>query len=199
MSRRNPHAGPRQPNEAYYTPPEGVRPLLEGLPLHAMRNYEAWEPAAGAGHVAMHLARHFPVIATDVAPGRPQVHPVLPLDFLTSQGPSGRHRLAIVTNPPYGLQNRLALAFLAHGLKIAEARRGLLALLLPFEFDAPKSRDSLAGGHPAFACKWTLGRRLRWLNLRQSDNAPMSHHAWFLWSFDSALLARLRQSPVRTL
>lgn len=201
MSRRNPTPRPRMANEAYYTPPFATHRLLTALPLFALRHHEAWECAAGAGHVARELAKAFGrVIATDLHPAAEQVHPVVPLDFLATRGLSGRHPLAIITNPPYGHQNTLAIAFLRHALDIAAARGGLVALLLPFEFDAPKSRTDLVGEHAAFAAKLTIGTRLRWVNLPQSENAPMSYHSWFVWSFEAKVRRALQaQGALRTL
>ena len=202
MSLRLPAAAyRRQPHEAHYTPGHVTETLLEALPLFRLGGYEAWEPAAGAGHVARVLAAHgWQVLATDLHPPARCVVPVAPLDFLTSAGPSGSHPLAIVTNPPYGPQSRLALAFLAHALGLANRRGGLVALLLPFEFDAAGSRHELVGGHPAFAAKLTVARRIRWLNLPQKKAGPMGHHSWFLWSFDPALRAAIRAAGMlRTL
>ena len=193
MSRRNSQPQPRQPREAYYTPGAAVRVLLESLPLFMLRRFEAWECAAGAGHIARHLARlpFAAVLATDIAPAKVQVHPVTPLDFLRSCGPSGR-RCAIITNPPYGFQNRMAVSFITHALAIAGDRGGLTAMLLPFEFDAPMSRHAMTHGHRAFAAKVTCGERLRWVNLPQAAAGPMSHHSWFIWCFDPALRRLIR-------
>lgn len=195
--------GPRQerrPRDKYYTPPWVTRTLLDALPLELMSNFEAWEPAAGSGLMARELARHFPVLATDLAPDARQVHAVGQLDFLASTGPSGHRPLAIITNPPYGTASRTALAFLAHALHLAARRNGLVALLLPFEFDAAASRSDLIARHPDFAAKLTLGRRIRWANLAQSANPPMGHHAWFIWAFHTKHRQFLREvGTMRTL
>lgn len=206
MSRRAAVKHDRQANEAYYTPYHATA-LLTGVLVRCGLwggGWEFWEPAAGAGHVAKVLQDSFrrTVIATDKSPAplADQVCAVAPLDFLSSMGLSGRSRLAIITNPPYGYQNRLALAFLRHALPIAERRSGLVAMLLPFEFDQPGSRDELVGNHPAFAAKITSRERLRWVNLPQSKHPPLSHHSWFVWSFDRKLRAALREThAMRTL
>lgn len=199
MSRRNPAPRPRMAHEAYYTPGRHVVPLLARLPAQALRA-EAWEPAAGAGHIATVLQGAFrSVLATDLHPPRKQLLPVAKLDFLTSRGPSGQGPLVIITNPPYGARNAQALAFLHHGLAITQRRAGVLALLLPFEFDAPRSRDALVGSHPAFAAKITIGERIRWANLAQGRNDPMSHHSWFVWAWNAAVRSALQvQGVMRT-
>ena len=188
MSRRNPVPQARQANEAYYTPGWAVRPLIDHLPRWEIASWPAWECAAGAGHVACELRSAFATVrASDIAPPEQTLVPVERLDFLAAPCPDGRGRQAIVTNPPYGRGNRLALAFLERALAQASVHDGLVALLLPFEFDAVSSRSGLIAGHPAFAAKVTIGRRIRWVNLPQSKAQPMSHHSWFIWAYGARM------------
>jgi predicted RNA methylase len=198
MSLRGPRYE-RMGNEAYYTPPSAVRPLLSSLPLFTLTKYTMWECAAGAGHIAREFAAVCDVMATDVSPSKHQVFPVKPLDFLNDEPLASRNPLAIITNPPYGEANRQAIAFLRRALHLASAKRGLVAMLLPFEFDAAGSRDELVGGHPAFAAKITCAQRIRWLNLPQKKAGPMAHHSWFVWSFDRPMRQKIRREPMRTL
>lgn len=201
MSLRAATAYPRQPREAYYTPDHATQVLVDALPVLAMGGYEVWEPAAGAGHVARVLARLFPVTASDIQPAAETVFDVRTADFFGCRADwiLSRQRLAIITNPPYGVQNRLACKFLHHAMTYAADTRGLVALLLPFEFDAAASRDDLVGNHPAFAAKITVGRRIRWLNIPQKENSPMGNHAWFIWSWNRRVRRLLRDRPMRTL
>lgn len=117
---------PRMAKEAYYTPFHATERLLDVLPAFPLMGHEIWEPAAGAGHMALVLSRRKQVLATDLNPARKQVYPVNPLDFLKSTGPSGEGPLAIITNPPYGAQNRLAIDFLRHGLALTEDRKSVV-------------------------------------------------------------------------
>lgn len=197
MSLRTPaRAYPLQPRDCYYTPRHATEVLLRhGDEIGLFRRGEIWECAAGAGHMARVLAQHgHRVLATDVAPPLRQLHPVTQMDFLTSTGPSSS-LLSIVTNPPYGQQSRLALAFLTRAFTLMERRLGAIALLLPFEFDAPASRNALVGAHPWFVGKVTSNRRIRWANLVQKKNPPMGHHAWFIWSNELAVQRRARALP----
>lgn len=196
MSVRTPaSAFARQKNEAYYTPPHAVHSLIDfadEVALFGLRSPEIWECAAGAGHIARVLHEYFTVLATDLNPAKRQVHPVTKLNFLTSTGPSD-HPFMIVTNPPYGNQNREALAFIKHGFMLMrQGRCETMGLLLPFEIDAPLARNGIFGEHPNFVRKVTVGRRIRWLNLPQSKNAPMGNHSWFIWSTNMALHRRAR-------
>jgi hypothetical protein len=185
----------RMPNEAYYTPAHAVHSLLtfaDEVGLYARRG-ETWECAGGAGHVARVLkqAGHR-VIATDLHPPEAQVFPVTRLDFLQSSWPLIKAR-ALHHQSTLWLCQQDRTQFLQHGLELL--KRGAittLALLLPFEFDAPVSRQALVGEHELFLRKVTVGRRIRWLNLEQSKNGPMGVHAWFIWTIDALLLRRGR-------
>jgi hypothetical protein len=177
----------RMANDAYFTPPRHVSALLQQLPC-IPRNARLWEPAAGAGHVARvldHECRGVSVTATDLQAAKKQVYPVTSkLDFLTSTGPSGTGPLCIITNPPYGHQGRMTEKFLDHAFDLVAMNAGMVAFLLPFEFDAGKTRIPMVSRHNAFAMKLTLTERIRWINLPQSKNDPMGHHAWYVWDFN---------------
>lgn len=181
-------AYPRMKNEAYYTPPHAVHSLLAfdnevRVLSHLGRKLEIWEPAAGRGDISTVLAKSGrTVFSSDFTPPEKLLCPVARLNFLSSSGPAGKP-YAIVTNPPYGFQNREATAFVRHGHALM--RSGLcavMALLLPFKFDASFSRNELVGDHPYFIGKVTVKKRIRWLNLPQSENDPMGCHAWYVWS-----------------
>jgi hypothetical protein len=188
----------RVASDIFYTPFHAVESLLQYAARVGLfrRGVECWEPAGGAGHIARVLHAHgHPVFATDVAPAARLSHPVGVGDFFTSSGPSG-HRLNIITNPPYGNQSKLAIAFLRHALDLMQARHGAVAMLMPFEFDAPCSRNELVGAHPWFVAKVTVAKRIRWLNIPQSENAPMGCHAWYCYSTDRAVQLRAKSQPM---
>jgi hypothetical protein len=169
----------RVERDFYPTPAWVTEALLEHVDL---RGRVVWEPAAGQGHIAEPLkasgaAR---VFCTDV------VRRDYPLDgvhdFTASMPPPIRERVdVIVTNPPGGLRNRLAERFVEIGLEHI-ARGGLLALLLPADFDSAARRRQLFDACPWYAGKITLTRRVAWF--ARSDGkrpAPKENHAWHLW------------------
>jgi hypothetical protein len=185
-------------SDIFYTPHHAVESLLSYAYAVGLlnRRVECWEPAAGAGHIAQALKAHgFRVLASDVAPPKKQVHPVGLGDFLTSSGPSGS-RMYLVSNPPYGVQSKLAIAFLRHALSLLALRHGCVALLLPFEFDAPASRNELVGEHPWFVGKVTVAKRIRWLNIPQSKHPPMGSHSWYCYSTERQVQQNARRSPM---
>jgi hypothetical protein len=89
---------------------------------------------------------------------------------------------AIVTNPPFGQGCRLATAFIEVGLTRIRRYNGLLALLLPVDFDSAKTRARYFGDYPDFGAKIVLRKRIVWF---QRDDgirgAPKENSAWFLW------------------
>jgi hypothetical protein len=95
-------------------------------------------------------------------------------DFLECDGWLGD----IVTNPPFSLSEE----FVRHALKLTEPRGKKVAMLLPMQWDAAKTRRYLFE-RPPFKAKYTLTKRIRWENLEQKKNGPSSNHAWFVWDW----------------
>ena len=82
---------------------------------------------------------------------------------------------ALVTNPPYGSQGKLAEAFIEHALALKVPH---VCLLLPVDFDSALTRAALFGDCRSFAGKIVLLRRIKWF---PGDSGPSTNHAWFLW------------------
>lgn len=183
-----------QERDCYFTPAHAVHSLLCFNVEHGFLGFkdeEIWECAAGDGFVAQILKRSgLRVFASDIHPDENCVIPVATHDFLKSSGLRGG-RFSIVTNPPYGEQSKLILAFIAKGFEHMAAGKALsMALLLPFEFDSRLRRNELCSEHPYFVAKVTCKTRMRWRNLKQSKNAPMGAHSWFIWSTDVGVKRR---------
>ena len=164
------------PGDSYYTPAWVTEALLsiELFPQNV------WDPASGEGHMARALnAKGYFCAASDISHG---------VDFLQTPGALLPAR-AIITNPPYS--NGLAEKFVRQALKITAPRNpdnsnkdgGKVAMLLPHAWDTAKGRRDLFAEHPAFKAKYTLTRRIRWVNLEQKANGPSSNHAWFVWDW----------------
>src|SRR5262249_38743714 len=115
------------------------------------------------------------------------------LDFLSAQSPKVERFDAIVTNPPFSPGGRLATAFIEVGLQRL-GTPGLLALLLPSDFDSAKTRSRCFGNSPHFVAKIVLRERVVWF--KRTDGvreAPRENSAWFIWQRSPL---RLRQPPV---
>jgi len=177
-----------QPFDKFYTPAWVVSRDLAGQWIPP-RNCEFWECCAGDGGLARTISKTFGAacLATDLEPDRRQLAPVAKHDFLSSSGPSrsAEAPLVIISNPPYGFQNRLAVRFLVHALALTERSGGSVCFLMPFGFDAARGRAGLVGYHPAFATKIVTSERIRWRNIPQKANGPSGDHAWFIYEWQA--------------
>ncbi|MFG1349077.1 hypothetical protein [Xanthobacter autotrophicus] len=163
----------RKENDLYQTEPWATEALLRVLPpLRA--GHIVWEPAAG-NHLIADVVREasVPVVTSDIAIyDRP--HDFL-FDFLSGahDGPDATH---IITNPPYGRQNRDAEKFAALALSRC---RGWVALLLTAKFDFGKTRAHLFRDCPRFFGKIALVDRIQWF---AGDGSGTEDHAWYIWA-----------------
>src|SRR5262249_22171121 len=135
--------------DLYPTPPWVIAALAEHVDF---RNLIVWEPACGDGRMAeaLKLAGCSRVYATDIADygygGRDEI-----IHFLSERSPVllPRSPDGIVTNSPFGKRGKLAEAFIETGLR-GLAGGGILALLLPCDFDSAKTRSRYFGDCPEF-------------------------------------------------
>ena len=142
----------RVERDLYPTPSWPVAALAEHVDLAGRR---VWEPAAGTGSLAATLiGLGAEVFTSDIAPeGYPldAVH-----DFLCPHDPVDlRPYDLIITNPPFGKRGKLAVAFIAAGLRRLRPGGGL-CLLLPADFDSAKTRMRFFGACPLFVAKVVL-------------------------------------------
>jgi hypothetical protein len=72
------------------------------------------------------------------------------------------------------------IAAVAHDFRAG----GLLALLLPADFDCAARRRALFADCPAFRAKIVLTRRITWFERADRRRAaPKENHAWFIWEW----------------
>lgn len=158
----------RKERDVYETPEWATEALLPHLPkLRAI-----WEPACGSGQMAGIFDRKgYQVVSSDIDHGD---------DFLFMFGTIVPVE-AIITNPPY----EFAQEFCEHALRLTEATRGLVAMLLRTDFDHAKSRTHLFRDCPAFAKKLVLMKRIAWFV--EADGKPKAspsfNHAWYIWDW----------------
>src|SRR5262249_14043429 len=156
--------------------------VTDALAEHVdLRGLDAWEFACGDGRMAAALrqagcARVHTSDIVDRGNGQDEV-----LDFLSVQEPKRSRFDLLVTNPPFGQGGKLATAFIEVGLRRIRQRGGLLALLLPVDFDSAKTRARYFGA-PDFVAKIVLLRRIVWFQRNDGIlEAPKENHAWYLW------------------
>jgi hypothetical protein len=140
-----------------------------------------WEMAAGAGDMARVLkSAGARVFCSDIAHYGYQLDALF--DFTSSAEPPLADFDALITNPPGGLRNQLAVRFIEVGLTRVP-RGGLLALLLPVDFDSAVTRRRLFRDCPLFTAKVVLTRRIVWFERTDGEReAPKENYGWFVWS-----------------
>jgi hypothetical protein len=171
--------------------PTRERWVTEALLAHVdLAGRSVWEPAAGTGDMAEVLkAAGAHMFCSDICDHGYPLNAVGDFTLMDVE----RRFDAIVTNPPGGPRNSLAERFVETGLQHI-AYGGLLALLLPADFDAAGRRRPLFADCPAFRAKIVLTRRIVWFVRPDGKReAPKENHAWFIWE-RTAL--RVRVPPV---
>ena len=166
----------RVQNDLYQTEPWATRALLRHIRIGP--GSVVWEPFAGNHLMADVLSETgADVITSDVATyDRPHT---FQFDFAGDL--CGVHSLlrradALISNPPYGQQNRLAARFVRLAL---ERCSGLVAMLLTAKFDSGKTRADLFADNPRFAFKLALVDRIQWFP--GGDHENTEDHAWYVW------------------
>ena len=86
----------------------------------------------------------------------------------------------IITNPPYGSQGKLAVAFIEKALELVKKKAGIAAFLLRKDFDSAKSRQDLFDVKNHFCAEITLLKRIQWTNLIHTASSSQNH-SWFIW------------------
>lgn len=162
----------RVANEKYYTPAWVTEALFS-----VERFGRVFDPAGGDGAIINAVPSGKAARAIDIAPDSPRVDLG---DFFDVQT---LDMWDIITNPPYGVQSRLAVRFVEHALAITEPFGGKVAMLLKVGFDSAAGRRPLFADHPAFAAEHRLTRRIRWTNFEQKDAGPTENHSWFVWDW----------------
>lgn len=170
----------RVEHEHYPTPAWVIDALAEHIPL---KGRAIWEPACGTGQMSEALiAAGAAVSSTDIHDhGYTRLH--CTQDFLKGGNSCAfTHYEGIITNPPYGRQNRTAEAFIRQGLRMI-ADYGFLALLLPVDFDSAKTRAEFFRDCPLFTAKIVLTRRIKWFEPPEGEKSsgPSQNHTWFVW------------------
>jgi hypothetical protein len=98
-------------------------------------------------------------------------------DFLARQTLPDARVDAAISNPPYGVQGKLACAFISHALELVP----VVAMLLRVDFDSAKTRVHLFRDCRAFSRKVVLLDRITWFE-REGAAGPSDNHAWFLFN-----------------
>lgn len=162
----------RKENDLYQTEPWATEALLRSFPVTGL---SVWEPSAG-NHLMADILKESGaarVFTSDIATYN-RAHDQI-WDFLANEQEAARDCDAIITNPPYGKSNRLAVNYARLALKRCS---GLVALLLTAKFDFGKTRADLFRDNPRFVGKIALIDRIQWF---PGDTTGTEDHAWYIW------------------
>jgi hypothetical protein len=168
----------RVERDKYPTPDWVTNALAEYVRLDRR---SVWECAAGDGRMARALAVHgAQVFSSDLEPQHPDVSQ---FDFLMSGLPPGLKKVdLIISNPPWGIRNLTAVAFIESGLRRIAEHGGMLALLLSTDFDSAVTRNEFFRNNPFFCGRIILTARPVWFKRSDGEReAPKENVCWYLW------------------
>jgi len=162
----------RAANDLYQTEPWATRALVRHFPVQGLT---LWEPAAGNHLIADTLLEcgASRVVTSDIAV-YDRSHDLI-FDFLNDPRPISCQVDGIITNPPYGKQNRDAVRFARLAL---ERCSGWVMLLLTAKFDFGNTRFDLFRDNSRFAAKLALTDRLSWT---LDGETGTEDHAIYVW------------------
>jgi hypothetical protein len=182
----------------YKRVPRDLYPTIDPRPIAALSEIfdfagqQIWEPAAGNGDMAMAMRqRGASVYCSDIEPRG------FPLDCLfdfVSNEPVPTEIGNLITNPPLGDKGKLAEAFIEAWLR--RQRLGMLALLLPCDFDSAVTRRKYFADCELFAVKLVLtpGRLVFFKRTDGEREAPRENWAWFQWKSERNGVPQIRYS-----
>lgn len=158
-------------NSFYPTEAWATRALLHVLQIG--QGHTVWEPAAGDHRMADVLAGTGATVVTSDIADYGREHDFY-FDFLSDSEAYEIHN-CIITNPPYGKQNRDAVKFAEMALERCD---GWVALLLTAKFDSGKTRAHLFRDNPRFFAKVALLDRISWEGNGQTGTED---NCWMIW------------------
>jgi hypothetical protein len=157
-------------NHFYQTEPWATEVLLRHFPVSGLH---IWEPAAGNHLMADVLQQRGAIVSTSDIATYDREHDAI-RDFLDAPY-AGPKFDAIITNPPYGKGNRMAVRFAELALERCD---GMVALLLTAKFDFGKTRRHLFQDNHRFMAKIALLDRISWAG---NGETGTEDHAWYVW------------------
>lgn len=168
---------PLRKNDLYETEEWATHAVCRVLKkLGLWRGVTVWEPAAGNHAMVrpLYSAGAKTVITSDKF-SYPTPHCFI-FDFFDDHEPEELpEEFDLVTNPPYGRQNRVATKFAERALLRCD---GVVALLLTAKFDSGSTRTHLFRDCSRFVAKVPLLDRL---SLMLNETTGTEDHAWYIW------------------
>jgi hypothetical protein len=163
----------RKENDLYQTEPWVTEALLRHFQVNGM---DVWECAAGNHLMADVLGETAKSVFTSDIKTYDRQHDWV-ADFVADPESQFSHDWqAIITNPPYGKQNRTAVKFIELALQRSV---GIVAMLCTAKFDFGNTRCHLFRDNRRFAAKIALVDRISWT---LDGITGTEDHAWYVWT-----------------
>ena len=170
----------RKENDLYQTEPWATEALLRRFPVNGQI---IWEPSAGNHLMADVLKESGAIVMTSDIVTYDRPHEAI-IDFLKTPEIEPMYVFdGIITNPPYGKQNRDAVKYTELALQRCS---GLVALLLTAKFDFGSTRHHLFRDNPRFTAKINLVDRISW---EGNGKGGTEDHAWYVWTAQRPMYA----------
>jgi len=173
----------RQKADAYFTiDPRGPEALFLGLQDELAEITGVYEPMCGGGHLAEAIKQQKVAVFARDLNNYGYYDQCGEEDFLQSHYlPIGCN--SIFSNPPY--KHPLSYMIIKHAIEITP-EGGYVAMLMPFEWDAPAGRADLFDEHSCFYKKIVLPFRVWWFKRDPKDpdfkkKSPHKYHCWLVW------------------
>jgi hypothetical protein len=162
---------PRPDRDLFPTPAHTTLALLQHIDVSGC---VVWEPAAGTGAMAAVLKdAGAKVYCSDVHRYGYRLDELL--DFVGGREPKLRRFDWIITNPPGGSRNTLAVKFIELGLPRLQPGGGM-AMLLPIDFDSAVGRAHIFEDCPEWHAKIVLRGRSKWFENPDPNKSPKENH-----------------------
>lgn len=183
--------GPRKKRQFlddYQTPSEAITPLLERLRLSGV----FWEPFAGVGNISSAIkATGNVVISYDLFDRGFRLDRQVDFFELNRQDiPVFDH---VISNPPYGGRNALIMPVVKRLLEF-RPRHGVIALLLPSEYDHGSTRSEIFRS-PFYRGQIKICDRIPWFETEEKTKGT-ENHTWHIWGHSTYTWPARRLLPV---
>jgi len=176
MSKYGKEKKPRKMAEEYQTPVPCALNLLAKLKLSGT----IFEPFAGGGNICKAAAQMGnPTVAYDIRDyGWPLDRVADFYELEEDDFPEFDH---IVTNPPYGKMNMMIKPVIEKLLWIRslKAPKGVLAMLLPADYDNGSTRTGVIGENPYYRGQIKVCDRIIWIE--GTNQGGTANFNWYIW------------------
>ena len=157
------------------------------------------DPAVGDGGIKnVFVAYGHTVMGIDINPDRAVD---LQMSFLDFTNPDNIP-FDIVSNPPYFKPHNIDIKFIKHALALTKPHGGIVAMLLPMQYDFGTTRGEIFANCPEAKHQIKLRRRIAWSNVKPKRDkngkvvGPTKNHVWYVWEHGNNMPSTTLYAPV---